>query len=136
VEDAVNKEDYQNYVEGFYNVNPEELEDELVRTVKAYFTFSVLEGESHVDQLVAKDYIKRVSAQAFLLAKADGATDNKAKESVHVASTVIDAKKDYFKKLRIWEENKAQKETTVMKKQSLCAIGFNRNTDAKIEDYT
>ncbi len=130
------KEDYEKYIEGFYDVNPEELDEELVRTVKAFFTFSVLTGDSYIEQLIAKDHIKKVSAQAFLAAKADGATDNKAKECVHVAPTVIDAKKDFFDKLKVWEEYKAQKETTVMKKDSLVQMGFNRKVDANIENFT
>lgn len=132
----MNKEDYDKYIEGFYDVNPEDLDVELVRAVKAFFTFSVLTGDSYTDQLIAKDYIKKVSAQAFLAAKADGATDNKAKECVHIAPAVIEAKKDFFSKLREWEGFKAQKETTVMKKDALVQMGFNRKTDAKIEDYT
>jgi hypothetical protein len=128
------KEDYEKYIKGFYDINPEEIEEETIRVVKAYYTFSVLTGESYTDQLVAKDHIKKVSAQAFLAAKELGATDNKAKECVHVAPSVIEAKKDYFDKLRVWEENKSHKETTEMKHSSLKQIGFSRNTDANIEN--
>ncbi len=130
------KEDYEKYIEGFYDINPEDIDVELARSVKAFFTFSVLTGDSYTDQLIAKDHIKKVSAQAFLAAKADGATDNKAKECVHVSPFVIEAKKDFFDKLRIWEEFKTQKETTVMKKDALVQMGFNRKTDANIENYT
>jgi hypothetical protein len=132
----VEKEDYEKYIKGFYDVNPEEIDVELARAVKAFFTFSVLTGDAYTDQLIAKDHIKKVSAQAFLAAKEDGATDNKAKEKIHVAPIVIEAKKEYFKKLREYEGFKAQKETTVMKKESLVSMSFNRKTDARIENFT
>ena len=75
------KQDFEKYITNFYNINPENLEDEYIKVVKAFYIFSNLTSESYADQLVAKDHVKKVSAQRFLQAKKEGDTDKKSRST-------------------------------------------------------
>ena len=130
------KKDYEKYIQGFYDINPDDLESECIKVIKAFYTFSALTAQAYADQLVAKDEVKKVSARAFMDAKTTKSTDNKAKEMVQIDPFVIKAKKLYLDKLKVWEDFKAHKETTVMKKEMLVQMGFNRKVEAGIENHT
>jgi hypothetical protein len=81
---------------------------------------------------VAKDQVKKLSAQAFIQAKKNGDTDKTAEAKVHANPTVIKAKSDLIDKIRKWEEYKGHKETTMLKKDMLVSIGFGRKTDLNV----
>jgi superfamily I DNA and RNA helicase len=100
--------------------------------VKAFYIFANLTSEAYADQLVAKDNVKKVSAQAFLQAKGQGDTDKKAEAKMNSDSIVINAKADLISKIRKWEEYKGHKETTILKKDMLKSIGFDRKQDLNV----
>lgn len=127
------KKDYEKYINNFYNINPDNLEDEYVKVVKAFYIFSNLTSQAYVDQLLAKDEIKKLSAQVFIKAKEKGDTDKKAEAVVNASDLVDSKRKDYLSKLNLWEEYKGHKETTVMKHDVLKSIGFNRKNEMDIE---
>lgn len=126
------KQDFEKYITNFYNINPDSLEDEYIKVVKAFYIFSNLTSESYADQLVAKDNVKKVSAQVFLQAKQEGDTDKKAEARVNSNPIVSKAKADLIMKIRMWEEYKGHKETTILKTEMLKSIGFNRKQDLNV----
>lgn len=130
------KQDFEKYITNFYDINPDSLEDEYIKVVKAFYIFANLTSESYADQLVAKDNVKKLSAQAFIQAKLNGDTDKKAEAKVNADSTVIKAKSDLIAKIRKWEEYKGHKETTQLKTEMLKSIGFNRKTDLNVAEHS
>jgi hypothetical protein len=128
------KKDFNDSVRNLYNINPDNLEDEYINVVKAFYLYSRLTTEAYSDQLIAKDKVKKVSAKIFLKSKMCGDTDKKAENVVSADEGVVqEAKKDYFEKVRIWEGYKNNKESAVMKHDVLKSIGFNRKTDSNID---
>lgn len=130
------KQDFEKYINNFYDINPDSLEDEYIKVVKAFYIFSNLTSESYADQLVAKDNVKKLSAQAFIQAKKGGDTDKKAEARVNADPTVIKAKSDLISKIRKWEEYKGHKETTILKTEMLKSIGFNRKQDLNVTEHS
>jgi hypothetical protein len=130
------KQDFEKYITEFYNINPDSLEDEYIKVVKAFYIFSNLTSEAYADQLVAKDNVKKLSAQAFIQAKKDGATDKKSEALVNAEPAVLTAKADLIEKIRKWEEYKGHKETTMLKTEMLKSIGFNRKADLNVTEHS
>jgi len=130
------QKDLKKYVENFYNINPDSLEDEYIKVVKAFYVFSSLTSEAYADQLMAKDEIKKASALVFLQSKKEGDTDKKAEAKVNANEIVNKVKRDYIDKLRKWEEYKGHKETTMLKKEMLVSLGFNRKDDLNVTSHS
>ena len=130
------QKELKKYVEGFYNINPDDLENEYIKVLKAFYVFSNLTSETYADQLIAKDAVKKISAQVFLQSKEGADTDKKAEAVVNASDLVGNVKKDYLNKLRKWEEYKGHKETTIFKKDMLVAIGFNRKNDLNVTSHS
>jgi hypothetical protein len=130
------KQDFEKYITDFYDINPDSIEDEYIKVVKAFYIFANLTSESYADQLVAKDELKKLSAQAFIQAKAEGDTDKKAEAKVNASPIVVKAKSDLITKIRKWEEYKGHKETTVLKTDMLKSIGFTRKQDLSVTDHS
>jgi len=126
------KQDFEKYITNFYNINPDNLEDDYIKVVKAFYVFSNLTSEAYADQLVAKDNVKKLSAIAFLQAKKEGDTDKKAEAKVNSTTIVCTAKSDLIDKIRKWEEYKGHKETTILKADVLKSMGFNRKQDLNV----
>ena len=130
------KQDFEKYITNFYDINPDNLEDEYIKVVKAFYIFANLTSESYADQLVAKDKVKKLSAQAFIQAKKAGATDKKSEALVNAEPAVLTAKADLIAKIRKWEEYKGHKETTMLKTEMLKSIGFNRKQDLNVTEHS
>jgi hypothetical protein len=130
------KQDFEKYINNFYDINPDNLEDEYIKVVKAFYIFSNLTSEAYADQLVAKDNVKKLSGMAFIQAKKNGDTDKKAEAKVNADPIVVKARSDYIEKIRKWEEYKGHKETTMLKKEMLVSLGFNRKTDLNVTEHS
>jgi len=130
------KQDFEKYINNFYDINPDNLEDEYIKVVKAFYIFSNLTSEAYADQLVAKDNVKKLSGMAFIQAKKNGDTDKKAEAKVNADPIVVKARSDYIEKIRKWEEYKGHKETTMLKKEMLVSLGFNRKIDLNVTEHS
>ena len=83
------KKDFNDSVRNLYNINPDNLEDEYINVVKAFYLYSRLTTEAYSDQLIAKDKVKKVSAKIFLKSKMCGDTDKKAENVVSADEGVV-----------------------------------------------
>jgi len=126
--------DYEKYIQNFYNINPDALEEELIKVVKAYYIFADLTAEAYVEQLQAKDDVKRIEGSVFIEEKNLGSSDKKCEAKVKASCKVKEVKDDYFAKLRKWEEYRGHKETTSMKHDVLKSMGFNRKKEIDLEE--
>lgn len=130
------KQDFKEYITNFYDINPDNLEDEYIKVVKAFYIFANLTSEAYADQLIAKDEVKKLSAISFIQAKKEGSTDKKSEAQVNADPTVVKAKSDLIAKIRKWEEYRGHKETTMLKTEMLKSIGFNRKEDLKVTEHS
>ncbi len=123
--------------EDLYNINPEDLESGFLEISKLFFKLAGTTAASYIAYLVAKNEVKRISAQVFLGIKRDPnhakpPSDAVAKEGVEIDVGVIKTKADLIDKTQDWEKLKAAKDTLLTKKEMLAAISYNRKTDYEI----
>jgi hypothetical protein len=124
----------EDYIDHFEDMNPDDLDKECISIVKDYYQYAKLTSHAYIEQLKAKEQVKKVSANVFLEAKDAGkATDNKCKELVASNARVEETKNDYFSKLKIWEDFKNKKEAIILKKDMIKQMSFNRRTEQDVE---
>lgn len=124
----------EDYIDHFEDINPDDLDKECYSIVKDYYQYAKLTTHAFIEQLKAKDHVKRVSAHVFLIAKEEGKnTDKKCGEMVSASTKVLDAKTEYFTQLKIWEDFKDKKESVILKKDMIKQMSFNRRTEQDVE---
>lgn len=120
-----------------YNINPDDLEKGFLEVTKVFFTTAGLTARAYGEYLTAKNELKRVSAEVFLIAKkpdekGKAPSDAVAKERVEVDKEVTDQKALLVAKTLDYEKLKAAKETILTKKEMLTAIGYNRKLELDV----
>lgn len=120
----------------FYNINPESLEDSFLDIPKVFFGAARATANAYHEQLLAKSALKKASAQSFINTKNrkdTKITDGLAKEMIEVDPQVLKKQEVYFKALNAYERCKSLKETILIKKEALIAIGYNRKLEVDLE---
>lgn len=121
-----------------YNINPDDLETGFLAVTKVFFTVAGATAKAYGGYLEAKNELKRISAKAFLESKkpdekGKAPSDAVAKEKVELNQGVIDQRLLLLDKTKEYENFKAAKETILIKKEMLTAIGYNRKLELDVE---
>ncbi len=125
--------------EDLYNINPDDLEDGFLDVTRIFFTTAGMTARTYGEYLEEKNELKRISAVAFLKAKEADVISGKvpsdavAKEKVEINKEVKDQKKALVAKTIEYEKSKVAKETILIKKDMITAIGYNRKLEYDVE---
>jgi hypothetical protein len=119
-----------------YDINPDDLEESFLDVAKTFFNIARNTITAYKTQLQVKKKLRKISAQVFINEKNRTdvkVTDNMAKELVVVDKEVSDCNDEYIEALSVYETYKSYKETVLLKKEMLVALGYNRKLEADLE---